>query len=97
MCFDITTVVGWRENVISDHVFVQNGSDTSSEGNLMTDLEDALSRQRPNYMSGVGLTKQREERLQSKIQHRITELEGYRSFSKLNFKLLFYKSVIDLK
>ncbi|KAL1832479.1 hypothetical protein ACET3Z_002130 [Daucus carota] len=54
---------------------IENGSDISSEGNLMAELGDALSEQRPNYMSGAGLTKQREERLQSNIQHRITELE----------------------
>ena len=68
------------------YVYVQNGSDISSEGNLMAELEDALSEQRPNYMSGAGLTKQREERLQSNIQHRITELEGYISISEENFK-----------
>lgn len=79
----------WRGNVISGYIYVQNGSDITSEGNLMADLKDALSKQRPNYMSGVGLTKQREERIQSNIQHRITELEGYTSFSKENSKHFF--------
>ena len=40
--------------------YVQNGSDISSEENLMAELEVALSEQRPNYMLGAGLKKQRE-------------------------------------
>lgn len=49
----------------------------SRGGDLITDLDDALVKQRPNCMSGFGLTDLRENRLQSQIQHRLTELEGY--------------------
>lgn len=49
----------------------------SRGGDLIIDLDDALVKQRPNCMSGFGLTDLRENRLQSQIQHRLTELEGY--------------------
>ncbi|KAK1394792.1 hypothetical protein POM88_013848 [Heracleum sosnowskyi] len=53
MCLDINAMIGCRENVISGYVFVLNSYDISSEETLMTDLEDALSRHRPNYISGL--------------------------------------------
>ena len=49
----------------------------SPKGDLLADFEDALFEQRPNCMSGSGLTALRENRYQSHIQHRLTELEGY--------------------
>ncbi|THF96564.1 hypothetical protein TEA_023219 [Camellia sinensis var. sinensis] len=54
---------------------MQDGVDISKGGALMMDLEDALVKQRPNCMSGSGLTKSRDVRLQSHIQHRLTELK----------------------
>ncbi|CAL5392926.1 unnamed protein product [Camellia sinensis] len=54
---------------------VSDGVDISKGGALMMDLEDALVKQRPNCMSGSGLTKSRDVRLQSHIQHRLTELK----------------------
>ncbi|KAK7860436.1 putative atp-dependent dna helicase chr12 [Quercus suber] len=47
----------------------------SPKGDLLADFEDALLEQRPNCMSGFGLTALRENRYQSHIQHRLTELE----------------------
>uniref|UniRef100_A0A2N9HAX4 Helicase ATP-binding domain-containing protein n=1 Tax=Fagus sylvatica TaxID=28930 RepID=A0A2N9HAX4_FAGSY len=47
----------------------------SSKGDLLADFEDALLEQRPNCMSGFGLTALREKRYQSHIGHRLTELE----------------------
>ncbi|KAA8535774.1 hypothetical protein F0562_030792 [Nyssa sinensis] len=47
----------------------------SGEGDLMTDLEDALVKQRPSCISGFGFTKSRESHSQSHIQHRLTELK----------------------
>lgn len=48
----------------------------SSREDLMTDLEDALSKQRPNCVSGSKLEDARENRYQSQIQRRLNELEG---------------------
>ncbi|KAH7522353.1 hypothetical protein FEM48_Zijuj07G0129300 [Ziziphus jujuba var. spinosa] len=42
---------------------------------LLKDLEDALLKQRPNCMSSFELTKSRDNRHQSHIQHRLNELE----------------------
>lgn len=55
---------------------LQDSSEISCGGDLMTDLKDALVKQRSNCMSGFGLTESRGNRLQSNIQHRLTELEG---------------------
>lgn len=52
-----------------------DGPGISNEGDLLTDLEDALAKHRPRCMSGFGLTESWESRLQSHIQHRLTELE----------------------
>lgn len=50
---------------------ILNGSD------LLTDFENALSKQRSKCMSGFALTESRESHYQSHIQHRLNELEGY--------------------
>ncbi|KAJ8622684.1 hypothetical protein MRB53_031213 [Persea americana] len=50
-------------------------SGLSAPGCLMAELEDALAKQRPNCMSDSALSKSRENRLESHIQHRLTELE----------------------
>lgn len=55
---------------------MQNGSGMGSYGDLMADFEDSLLRQRSSCTSGSGLTKLKEDRFQSHIQHRLTELEG---------------------
>ncbi|KAF2285371.1 hypothetical protein GH714_003271 [Hevea brasiliensis] len=44
-------------------------------GDLMTNLEDALSKQRPKCMSGFVLGESREKRYQGHILHRLRELE----------------------
>ncbi|CAL0320701.1 unnamed protein product [Lupinus luteus] len=46
-----------------------------SKDDLITDLEDALSKQRPNCASSFKLAKARENRYQSQIQHRLKQLE----------------------
>ncbi|KAL6343419.1 hypothetical protein AAG906_024784 [Vitis piasezkii] len=54
---------------------VSDGPGISGGGDLIIDLDDALVKQRPNCTSGIELTKSRENRLQSHIQHRLTQLE----------------------
>lgn len=49
---------------------------SSYRGDLLADFEDSLLEQRPNCMSGSGLSISRENRFQSHIQHRLAELEG---------------------
>ncbi|MCL7024840.1 hypothetical protein MKW94_030356 [Papaver nudicaule] len=44
-------------------------------GDLIAEFEDALVKQRPNCVSGLGLRKSAEVRLKSNIQHRLSELE----------------------
>ncbi|XP_016434842.2 putative ATP-dependent DNA helicase CHR12 [Nicotiana tabacum] len=58
-----------------DSVSMRNGSGMGSYGDLMADFEDSLLRQRSSCTSGSGLTKLKEDRFQSHIQHRLTELE----------------------
>ncbi|KAK7357506.1 hypothetical protein VNO80_16794 [Phaseolus coccineus] len=54
----------------------RNHDDGGNSGeDLMTDLEDALSKQRPNCVSGFKLEKARETRYRSQIQHRLNELQ----------------------
>lgn len=47
-----------------------------SREDLMTDLEDALSKQRPNCVSGFKLEQARDNRYRSQVQHRLNELQG---------------------
>ena len=49
----------------------------SGRGDLIIDLNDGLVNQWPNCMSGSELIKSRKNHLQSHIQHRLTELQGY--------------------
>ncbi|OIT24296.1 PREDICTED: probable ATP-dependent DNA helicase CHR12 [Nicotiana attenuata] len=58
-----------------DSVSMRNGPGMGSYGDLMADFEDSLLRQRSSCASGSGLTKLKEDRFQSHIQHRLTELE----------------------
>ncbi|KAL9317402.1 hypothetical protein ACSQ67_013919 [Phaseolus vulgaris] len=57
-------------------VLISFSDDGGNSGeDLMTDLEDALSKQRPNCESGFKLEKARENRYRSQIQHRLDELQ----------------------
>ncbi|XP_055818078.1 probable ATP-dependent DNA helicase CHR12 [Solanum dulcamara] len=58
-----------------DNLSVRNGPGMGSYGDLMADFEESLLRQRSSYTSGSGLTKLKEDRFRSHIQHRLTELE----------------------
>lgn len=52
------------------------GNSSSTQEGLLADLQDALSKQRPNCASSFKLNKAMESRYQSQIRHRLTELEG---------------------
>ena len=52
------------------------GDGGNSGEDLMTDLEDALSKQRPNCVPGFKLEQSRDNRYRSLIQHRLNELQG---------------------
>ncbi|XP_074341619.1 putative ATP-dependent DNA helicase CHR12 [Apium graveolens] len=54
---------------------VDASDDSSVGGDLITELKDALAKQRSDCISGVELTALKESRLRSNIQHRISELE----------------------
>ncbi|RDX84282.1 putative ATP-dependent DNA helicase CHR12, partial [Mucuna pruriens] len=54
----------------------RNHDDGGNSGeDLITDLEDALSKQRPNCVSGLKLEEARANRYRSQIQHRLNELQ----------------------
>ncbi|KAJ0093614.1 hypothetical protein Patl1_25418 [Pistacia atlantica] len=53
----------------------QDGPKIPNGADLMSDFENALSKQRQKCMSGTGLKESRENRYQSHIQHRLNELE----------------------
>ena len=55
---------------------LQDGASICNGGDLMSEFEIALSKQRPKCMSGSGLAELRENRHQAHIQHRLNELEG---------------------
>ncbi|KAK0608536.1 hypothetical protein LWI29_032098 [Acer saccharum] len=52
-----------------------DGASICNGGDLMSEFEIALSKQRPKCMSGSGLAELRENRHQAHIQHRLNELE----------------------
>ncbi|KAJ6356412.1 hypothetical protein OIU78_004505 [Salix suchowensis] len=54
---------------------LQGSSGISIRTDLMTEFEDALSKRRPNCMSGFSLAESRENRYQSHTLHRLNELE----------------------
>ncbi|KAL3505887.1 hypothetical protein ACH5RR_031269 [Cinchona calisaya] len=54
---------------------VKDGSGISSYGDLMADFEVAVLKQRQSCISGSGLAELKENRIQSHIQRRLTELE----------------------
>ncbi|KAH9287744.1 hypothetical protein KI387_031861, partial [Taxus chinensis] len=53
----------------------ETGSEVSTAGGLMRNFEDAISKQRMNFMSGVALRKAKEGRMKSYLRHRLTELQ----------------------
>lgn len=53
---------------------IQNVHGNDSQEDLLTDLEDAISEQR--FLSAFDLSMSRENRHQSRIHHRLAELEG---------------------
>ncbi|WCJ23714.1 Homeotic gene regulator [Euphorbia peplus] len=59
--------------VLEDGLNDNNGDPVG--GDLMTELEDALSKQRPKCMSGSALGESRENRFQGHISQRLHELE----------------------
>ena len=56
---------------------LQDASGISSYGDLLMEFEDAVVKQRTKCMSGSGLTELNESRFRSRIEHRLTELEGW--------------------
>ena len=74
-------------------MFVIQNDLRTSKGDLMAEFEDALVKQRANCMSGFGLAESRDNRLQTHIQHRLSELEGYYFFVKSVFYFSSYHSV----
>ncbi|KAK4372446.1 hypothetical protein RND71_007830 [Anisodus tanguticus] len=58
-----------------DSMPMRNGPGMGSYGELIADFEYSLLRQRSSCTSGSGLTKLKEDRFRSHIQHRLTELE----------------------
>ncbi|XP_021910752.1 probable ATP-dependent DNA helicase CHR12 [Carica papaya] len=68
------TAGGSDRTEVADKV-LDNGR-ISSTGDLLSEFEDALSRQRPKCASGSELSKSREILYRSHIQHRLHELEG---------------------
>ncbi|KAK6929997.1 SNF2, N-terminal [Dillenia turbinata] len=57
----------------------KDGHENSDGDELLLELESALVKQRPNCSTGAGLTELQDSRLQSHIQHRLTDLEVYTS------------------
>jgi hypothetical protein len=61
-----------------------DSSNSTQDDDLLTELQDALSKQRPNCSSSSKLNKAMQIRTQSRIQNRLTQLEGYQFyFNKL--------------
>ncbi|XP_059310581.1 probable ATP-dependent DNA helicase CHR12 [Lycium ferocissimum] len=58
-----------------DNMSMTNDPAMASYGDLMADFEESLLRQRSSCASGSRLTKLKEDRFRSHIQHRLTELE----------------------
>lgn len=54
---------------------IQDNNANVSE-DLLPNFQEAILKQRPNGMPSTDLTELRENRYQSHIQHRLTELEG---------------------
>lgn len=57
-------------------MMVQNNFAGSTYDELMLDFEDAVLKQRSSCLPGSKLSGLKEDRFQSRVQHRLTELEG---------------------
>jgi hypothetical protein len=57
-----------------------DASNSTQDDDLLTELQDALSKQRPNCSSSSKLNKAMQIRTQSRIQNRLTQLEGYQFY-----------------
>lgn len=55
---------------------VQNNFAGSTYDELMLDFEDAVSKQRSSCLPASKLSDLKEDRFQSRVQHRLKELEG---------------------
>lgn len=55
---------------------VQDELIDSVQEDILTDLRDALAKQRSSCITGSGLERSREERYRGCIQHRLNDLEG---------------------
>jgi hypothetical protein len=52
------------------------GNGVSLLGGLMINFEDAIAKQRMNFMSGAALRKTKEARFKSNLTHHLSELKG---------------------
>lgn len=64
------------QRVFASNWRLQNNCFTPNGGDLMSEFEDALLKQRPNCESGSRLAELKETRYKSRIQNRLSELEG---------------------
>ncbi|XP_043806858.1 probable ATP-dependent DNA helicase CHR12 isoform X1 [Manihot esculenta] len=74
---------GTLDGVTHDEDESQDDPGNPMEGDLITELEDAIVKQRPNCMSGFVLGESREKRYQGRILHRLHELEDLCFVSEL--------------
>lgn len=76
------------------------GSDTNSDApsnstqhhDLFTDLQDALSIQRPHYSSSSKLNNAIKTRFLTRFHHRLTQLQGYYLFTLMLFSIFIILS-----
>ncbi|XP_068658269.1 probable ATP-dependent DNA helicase CHR12 isoform X1 [Aristolochia californica] len=67
------------------------------EKNLITDLDDALAKQRPRFTSGLELEKSNETHLLSYCHHRLTELESLSSSTSDDLQMKCLLELYGLK
>ena len=72
-------------NLEQQYLYVQ---EAPMKGHLLMDLEDALRTQRPHCMTALSLRELKESRLQSHIEHRLKELEGFFLFFVNSYSLI---------
>jgi SWI/SNF-related matrix-associated actin-dependent regulator of chromatin subfamily A protein 2/4 len=71
-------------SIFASLILQVDASNSTQDDDLLTELQDALSKQRPNFSSSSKLNKAMQIRTQSRIQNRLTQLEGYQFyFNKL--------------
>lgn len=74
---------------------VQDSFDIPSYDELMLDFEDAVSNQRSNCLPVSKLSNLKESRFQTRIQRRLTELEGKSLQAKITLFTLFTENSGD--